>query len=203
MEKDLSVQETRENMYGFLSRLYILEVNPPLLASLQALRFPEDRVEPELAEGYEIFQEYLVHCSEDSLDDLAVDYARVFLAAGVAQGLAAFPYESVYTGKHRIVAQEARSGAAAAYAARGLALGDKMPKVPEDHAAVEMAFMAHLCREAGIPEQRKFFDSHLQNWVPAFCRDVEKYAHTCFYRGLGRITGGFLKLERDYFQAAC
>lgn len=203
--------ELRENLYRLLSRLYDLEVDAPLLAALKGLRFPQDCGDPQLEEGYRLLEQYVQSHDQTCLDDLAVDYAGVFLAAGVAQGLAAFPYESVYTNKKRLVGQQARGSAAVAYAAKGFALGTATYKIPEDHVAVELEFMARLCREAAaegadlaacLAEQRAFFEAHLQNWMPAFCRDVEKYAATGFYKGLAKITGGFLNLEKELFQGA-
>ena len=65
------------------------------------------QMEPDLVEGYKEIEEYLENINEDSINELAADYARTFLGAGLSNGSAAFPYESVYTSKDRIVMQDA------------------------------------------------------------------------------------------------
>lgn len=199
----------RASLYRLLARIYILEVNRPLLEALQAMVFPNFADNPDLNEGYALLRAYLAGATEDDLEDLAADYAGIFLAAGVAQGLAAFPYESVYVSKTRMVGQEPRVRVAALYAARGLALACDLPKTPEDHVALELEYMACLCRElteagdnteALLAEQKMFLEKHLLNWVPLFCKDVGKYAQTDFYRAIGKITAGVLQLEQVLLQ---
>lgn len=199
----------RENLYRFLSRIYITEVDQSLLESLKFMDFPDTCFNAELSDGFRMLEEYLENCGNDPLDDLAVDYAKVFLGAGIAEGTAAFPYESVYTSKKRIMMQDARDEVVAIYATKGLETDDKMMDLPEDHIAVELEFMAFLCREtqfaqdvqndsvvlSRLKEQRDFLHSHLLNWVPAFCLDVEKNANTGFYKGIGKITMGYLNLD--------
>jgi len=199
----------RESLYRLLARLYILEVDLPLLTAMQSMTFPPAPSIPALEEGYGLLSGYLSRSGGDALEDLAVDYAGVFLAAGIAHGLAAFPYESVYLSKEHMHGQPADQWIAAAYAKRGLTLRPTLPKAPEDHAAMELAYMARLCRESieapgrgeGLfLEQKAFFQAHLNRWMPLFCQDVVRYAQTDFYRGLGQITAGFLQGEAQLFQ---
>lgn len=206
MDEQTMMQEMlilRENMYRFLSRLYLLEVDGPLLAKLRVMDFPTDCGNTELDEGYRMLEKALAALSNGDLDELAADYARVFLAAGVAEGGGAFPYESVYTSRSRSVRADARGQVAAAYRAEGVTLVEEMPGVPEDHIAVELDFMASLCGSALIEpeylEKQIFFaKDHILNWVPRFAQDVGKYAGTDFYRALGKITAGFLQMEGQY-----
>lgn len=199
----------RANLYRLLARIYILEVDQPLLEALQAMVLPDVVDNPELNEGYALLREYLAGATEADLEDLAADYAGIFLAAGVAQGLAAFPYESVYVSKTRMVGQEPQGRVAALYASKGLSLVCELPKTPEDHVAPELEYMACLCRElakaadkteALLAEQKAFLEKHLLNWVPLFCKDVYKYAQTDFYRAIGKITAGFLQMEQALLQ---
>ena len=198
---------SRRAFYRLLSRLYILEVDERLLAALGEMTFPEDCAEPELAEGYALLRSWLDDHGGEALEELAVDYARVFLSAGVAEGSAAFPYESVYTSSSRLMAQAACTQAVAAYTAHGLVFRTDSYHVPEDHLAIELEFMAHLCGEAldagdeaalnaSLTEQNDFLRNHLLNWVSLFCGDLNKYASTDFYKAVGKLTRGFLNLER-------
>ena len=82
-------------------------------------------------------------------------------------------------------------------------------KEPEDHLAVELAFMALLCGravealragdEAGaerqLRAQREFLSDHLLNWIDRFTADVRKAAEDGFYFDLATFTEGFLTAD--------
>ncbi|MBU3112629.1 TorD/DmsD family molecular chaperone [Clostridium lacusfryxellense] len=205
----LELMKNRENLYRFLGRLYRVEVDGPLLQQMKAMRFPVECSETELSEGYLVLSEYLDNCSSDPLTDLAVDYTKVFLGAGIAEGSAAYPYESVYTSKKRVIMQEAWEQVTLIYAAKGLSKDDERPELFEDHISLELQFMSFLCHEAQcvldtqneseflscLKQQMDFLSQHLLKWVPSFCADVEKYAGTEFYKGIGKITNGYLRLD--------
>lgn len=205
-EQMRQITENRRGIYRLLGRLYIKEVDQGLLDMLVKMQFPTACADEELEEGYRLLEESLKNISGDFLDDLAVDYARVFLSAGVAQGMAAFPYESVYTSKKRLMMQDARNSVAALYGAEGLKPGKDMFRAPEDHVGLELEFMAHLCEKslAGDPlgeeQQRTFLKTHLLNWIYVFTSEVIKYAQTDFYKALGKITRGFMNLERSFLE---
>jgi anaerobic sulfite reductase subunit A len=206
--------ENRQNLYLFLSTLYLSELDGEQLARLRALSLPPPAAgfgNETLNQGFQLMGDYFKGAGTECLDELAVDYARVFLSAGVAQGLAAFPYESIYTNSQHLMAQEPAGDVAALYAAKGLKPAEGAFKVPLDHIGLECAFMEVLCGEAlgaleggsmegllaSLGEQRTFLRTHLLNWHRDFCQDLEKYAATGLYRGLARITQGFLTLEED------
>lgn len=205
----LEIVVNRENLYRFLARVYKVEVDQSLLEQIKVINFPVECCEAQLNKGYKILREYLENCSIDSLNDLAVDYAKVFLGAGISEGSAAFPYESVYTSQKKIIMQEARDEVMSIYAAKGLKKNDAKSNFFEDHISLELEFMAFLCHEIqgaldtekeeeilySVKEQMDFLKQHLLNWVPKFCDDVEKYADTNFYKGIAKITNGYLHLD--------
>ncbi len=205
-----AIMENREQLYRFLGRLYRVEVDQALLDNMADLSFPDGSEGDELVEGYRMLENYLRRPGLDPLTDLAVDYAKIFLGAGIFKDCdAAYPYESVYTSPGRLIMQEARDQVLAAYRAKGLDK-DAALNFPEDHIALELEFMAFLCRETqhalaardwpevstGLKEQKDFLEQHLLNWVPAFCADVLKLANTDFYRAVAGMTNGFLAMEK-------
>lgn len=205
----LAIMGNRENLYRFLGRLYKVEVDHQLLEQMKVMNFPVECSESQLSEGYGILKEYLRNHVNDPLNDLAVDYAKVFLGAGISEGSAAFPYESVYTSEKKIMMQEARDEVMAIYAVKGLSKNHEKTDSFEDHVALELEFMAFLCHEthnlievegadeilSSLKEQIDFLKQHLLNWVPRFCNDIEKYADTDFYKGIAKITNGYLHLD--------
>ncbi|HAL87083.1 MAG TPA: molecular chaperone TorD [Deferribacteraceae bacterium] len=201
-----SITEERENMYMLLATLYKTEVTPELYDMIKNVRFSEEK---ELRTGYEKMHDFVSVKRHDPITDLAVDYARIFLGAGVVETeQSAFPYESVYTSDKRLIMQEARDEVLYIYRKHGLGVDDKY-NIPEDHLALELEFMAYLCSSlkqkidkdspeevvSNLDEQKSFINKHLANWVPSFCNDVKKVAGTEFYIGLAELTTAFLTMD--------
>lgn len=208
-----ALSANREKLYRFLGRIYQFEADQTLLDQMKGMCFPTECDEGEVGKGYRMLAKYLGHPGHDPLTDLAVDYARVFLGAGIAGDAVAYPYESIYTSPKRLIMQDARDQVVAAYRAKGLNKAERLD-FPEDHIALELEFMAHLCHEtqhaldmqegllvsACLKEQMDFLAQHLLNWVPAFCADVEKFAGTEFYKAVAKVTNGYLHLERTILE---
>ena len=205
----LEMAENRIALYGFLARVYRREVDAELLDAMRRIDFGTEEGDARYAEGTARLQAYLAGTSFSMRTDLAVDYAKVFLAAGIPQGGAAFPYESVYTSPDGLVMQEARDEVVRLYRAKGLGVEGAVE--PEDHIAFEFEFLVRLCREgreaaqasdakaleASIEEQRAFLATHVLNWVPRFCEDVVRYANTEFYRAIALMTAGFAVMDAE------
>lgn len=206
--------ESRNAMYRLLSRLYRCEADRPLLDSLKKTRLPIGCSDAGLCEGYDLIRLTLNGFTDETPDELAVDYAVTFLGAGTAKGTSmALPFASVYTSSKRILMQEARDRAVAAYSAKGLQTSPQLAGLPEDHLAILLDFMSFLCRSTkalaerddfdepgfknALREQQAFLKQQLLNWVPLFCADVEKLAQTPFYRGVARLTGAYLRLDEQ------
>lgn len=188
--------ETRAALYRLLSRLYRSEVDAPLLDALKGMTFPADTPQQELAEGYARLRAWLESCGDTALDDLAVDYATVFLAAGSADGSAAIPCESVYTSPKKIYMQEAWEAVTSLYRAHEVGKAEGLNDLMEDHLALELAFLVHLIEENDTKGQQDFLEHHLLNWVPDFVADIDRYARQDFYKAVGLITLGLLKLDQ-------
>ena len=195
-----SQMEPRANLYRLLSRLYRSEVDASLLKTLKGISFPVAKNET-LAEGYSMLTGYLANCGENTLTDLAVDYATVFLAAGSADGQAALPCESVYTSPKKIFMQEAWEDVCRIYAEHGLSKDTAYADLMEDHLALELEFMANLVKGEDFKSQLTFVQNHLLNWLGEFITDIDKYADCDFYKAVGRITLGFLQMEQELLTA--
>ena len=209
----IALSEARAALYRFLGGLYIMEVDETLLAALKRLRFPEvegnDDADLDLREGYALIQRYVDSLDADGLDDLAADYAKVFLAAGDAAGLAAFPYESVYVDKKRQVGGSTEMQMKALYFARGWEPDPSVYRTMYDNIGLMLEYMGILCDELTellrsgdaekcgtlLTEQRDFVRKHLTNWAYSFTGDVIKFSERDFYKGVAKLTSVFLKKE--------
>jgi len=165
--------------------------------------------------GLAAMKEYLRHRHGGTRQELAVDYARVFLGAGNYDRITAPPYESVFTSEERILMQDARYGALCYYRRAGLDLPADNT-TPEDHLGFELQFAAALCDRAkeaiaagdgralqeAVALGYSFFAFHQRNWLPQLCDAVDEWAQTDFYRQLAAVTRGYVDTEAAYFEAA-
>ena len=167
--------------------------------------YPDDG--SEVAEGYRWLRTYLKRRGMNARQDLAVDYARVFLAAGIYDGDTAAPYESVYLSDAKILMQESRDEVVELYRRYGFAVQPEL-QIPEDHAGFELEFAALLCDMIAdaatsgtdctddLRCQLEFLECHLLKWLPALQKRVDSYAELRFYPALMRILIGALEDNR-------
>ena len=184
------MKEIRYGFYCFLARCFEREADEELLNKIAGMSLPK-------SEGVEGLKE------KADTDELAADFAAVFLGAGQAAGNAAFPYESVYTSAKGLVMQEAWSQVKDIMDASGRYFVSEDKTVKEDHAAAELLYMALLIKsDESVSSQRDFFDNHIKNWFSRFLADVEQYAKTPFYKGLAVLSQDFIDEEDDYLAKA-
>ena len=193
----------------FLASIYLYELTDEQIDSLANLQFEDDG--SLTARGYKHIVKALQNHHAGTRQELAVDYAHVFLGAGSYDEITAPPYESVFTSKSQLMMQDARDKALKYYRSEGLDLPDENT-IPEDHLGFELQFMATLFTrtiealenndEARVEElvkkQRGFFRYHQENWLPSFLDAVDAHSKTAFYHGVATITRGYLETMRGY-----
>lgn len=205
----LELTESREGVYEFLSAVFQREIGRESLTLLkeQICGEPKEALSP----GYAVLRGFFEQKNAQTPDmvekELQIDYAALFLSMGEKH---VPPYESVYTSKERLVMQEARDQVLAEYREEGLERNQCF-REPEDHIAIELEFMARLCRKTAaclragdtatarryLEKQRGFLKQHLLVWAPDFCKDVQQTAKTDFYKGIAEITAEHLSLEDE------
>ncbi|WP_303202648.1 TorD/DmsD family molecular chaperone [Raoultibacter timonensis] len=206
--------EDRGATYGLLARLFNREVDEDLLEALGNLPLGDETSSDAIDEGSRLMRAYLAEERPDTIRELAVDFARLFIVRTARTANAPYPFESVHTAPDRTTMGDARDRALAAYREEGL---DKSPSwtLPEDHVSLELEFEQTLCLRAAealrredeteaarlLAKQRAFLANHLNNWVPAFAETMEAYARTEFYRGLALFLTGFLEEDGAYLDA--
>ncbi len=198
----------RARTYGLLARIFRVEVDGKFLEELRRLKFPTSTGNEHADYGYRTMYNYLKGTWEDTLLDLARDYARTFIGHGNNGRSAAYPFESVHTSEKRLLMQDARDEVLAMYRENLLKKGQEWNDC-EDHIALELEFMQVMCErtaealkkgdEDGAVEllktQRAFVGQHLANWVPMFVSDIKYFAQTDFYIGAGEVLLGFIQEE--------
>lgn len=208
----------RETMYSFLGRMCEKEIDEQSLEDLLArkelfTKFKSiSELDADVKEGFEELYSYLIRLRGGKLSEamleLAVDYANLFLGVGHARGKGiAHPSESTYMVGH--LYHDAVDQVFEAYLGEDLIKSPHF-KEPEDHIALELYFMAHLCKKAimslnsekrqdflkYLNMQKTFLVEHLLKWAPSFAEDIVKNANTLFYKALGKMMKGFLNMEK-------
>ena len=196
----------RRQYYGLLTRLFLREPEPEWLAALEE-GLPERAdaarlLEPLLGEGWDAMGEFLgAHPFEDAGDD----FTRVFLGPYRPEVAA---YESHYlTG---MLFKEPLIEVRGFMNEVGLEKNDENFPEPEDILAFELEIMSWLLGKEGEAtgeeeaerwrgHQALFFKEHLQVWAPTCARDLQE-ASSPFYKGVGLVLEGFLKLEARTYQ---
>lgn len=200
----------RESIYRLFSALYFKEL------TIEQIRFLREadlegfgELDPLMEEGARNIKRALRRVNSGTREDLAVDYAHTFLAAGSTKDEnRACPYESVFTSRDGLIMQEARDDVYRYMLGEHLE-PDEHLHIPEDHIAFVFEFMANLClrfveaQDAGeaaesqrlLKLQREFFEKHVASWIDQLCDAIEGCCRTPFYRGVSQMTRGFVRAD--------
>lgn len=139
----------------------------------------------------------------ESLQDLLVDYTRLFLGPVDAK---ARPYGSMWLGPDKLTMQESTMALLALYEEGGFEMAEDFRELP-DHVAAELEFLYLLlfhegrararAGEPGDPAalRRRLLGEHLGVWVRPFAEAMKAGAQCAFYRELGELTGRFVAME--------
>lgn len=207
VENLISFCENRGRVYMLLSRCYEREIDASFAAEFTKTTFIESD-DPTIADEFTLLQQALSNCDEALLEQLAVVFNRAFFGMGPRTAQKAFPYESVYTSEAGLMMQDAYAKVLHLYQDANFSKNPDFTE-PEDHIAVELAFMACLCERATaalredakeeaeklLAEQRTFLQQHLLNWVAPFVRDVRTAAEGGFYVHLASCTEAYLAAD--------
>ena len=212
IESIVELARTREGIYRMFSSLYFTELTDEQIRFFAREGLPLlEGLEGPVGDGARLARSSIRRVTSATREDLAVDYAHTFLAAGSTKGeQRACPYESVFTSRVGLMMQEERD------AVYKYMLDEHLEPhvnlhVPEDHLSFEFDFMADLCdrmvvalQEGNLEEakrvfgvQRAFHREHQLNWIDKFCDTVKQCCRTDFYRGVADITCGFVRMENE------
>jgi len=202
------ILEIRRNFYAFLYRMYLEEPPRELVDDLlnEKISFSDlIPLDEELSDGFRRLKEFMEENKGKAVDDLheelVDEYTRLFIGP---HRLPVQPYEAWWVdgklmGKSLLkVKRDYRK--AGIVKAQGYA-------EPEDHIAFELKFMHYLCEEGlsaifsseklveCLNVQKEFLNEHLLRWVPDFCDALYECELSDFYKGIAKLTKGFLLLE--------
>jgi len=210
---------SRSKFYGFLSSLYVQIPNDEFAGSLLSDKFlsflrsiaSSDVVSGEMKEGLRVIEGFIEKTKDGPrsklAEELAVDWTR--LLRGLKRGYGPPPpYESVYREGSEQDGRQTIGDVTKTYREAGAGMGDQSGQ-RADYIGIELDFMRYLA-EKEIERWKKseyeeavkylrleenFLGKHMIQWIPKFCDTVLTEARTDFYKGVARLTKGFLLLE--------
>jgi TorA maturation chaperone TorD len=205
----------RSSSYRMFSRLFLKPLDEDdikNLATTDFARLSRDlEGEGDLATGFANMARDLKILHTGTRQLLATDYTMCFDGVATYNGDVAVPYESVFLGEEALLNQEPRNQVLAIYNREGVSLGASA-KVPEDHLAFELEFLAmlsdrclKLLQEGTDKDEavrvlqvsRDFITRHIQAWLPQLSERANKLLETRFYRGVLQALKGYLELDLE------
>lgn len=217
LEREL---EDRYDNYGSLSRLYRIEIDAPLLDDLCDSPVVEPTGDTLFDTGYQGIRSYLDAVTDraKAKSELAGDYCWIFIGYGADPNddegseavNAAYPYESVYSGRGKTLTNKGAEEVTAIFHENGFR-PTRYRIAADDHIACELEFLQYLvgqeilaAREGDASKassirsiERGFIDNHLLPWFDKFQELVEARAQTQFYSSLGHMTRAWLRMDRQ------
>lgn len=224
LDKQISIEDikkatmTRGTLYRVLSRGFSLEIDEaylewmvllqPTIKGLAASIDNEDfkRGADRLSAFVDNVEKNYKKDKAKFLQDLAAEYASLFLNVGPKPVYLA---ESVYLGKEHLLYEAPYFDAVRIYHLYDFKKRASF-KEPEDHIAIELEFMAHLCDLASVSidegkkdygagylnNQVEFLDLHLSKWVPNLVEKLRWASQNNFYLALADLLNGFVATDR-------
>ncbi len=194
--------QARSGLYGFLARVFQHEVTAETLARI---REPDFRAALEAA-GANIAEE-LPGSEDELLEDLAIEYTRLFIGPGRHVS----PHASVHLGGEEGSLWGGSTVAVKRYIeSLGFEFEPRYRGLP-DHVGVELELMERLARAEAeawregdgdaavrcLEVQQTFLEQHMMKWLPGFCKKVADAASLAFYREMAELTAAFVGSERE------
>jgi TorA maturation chaperone TorD len=196
----------RSNIYGLLATIYRREMTSDLLKQLKDP--PILKILSNL--GIELNNGFLKKPEHELLEDLAVEYARLFIGPGKHIS----PHESVHhkreDGRWGQLWGPSTAEVKKLIESAGLSYQSEYTGLP-DHISAELEFMQQvtLAEEkawedgnkklalACLENEKKFIEEHLAEWIPDFCDKVINQAESSFYRVMAELTQKFVEFEKN------
>jgi TorA maturation chaperone TorD len=215
-EKPFALAQARRSVYEMLSAFYLELPDQRMVHNIFDPDF--DRRLSAVASGFEtgkmkeglrLISNFISSLKKESQEQIlrriAIDRTRLF--RGISERHSPLPpYESFY--REERLCGETRAEVQRFYSKLGVTLPEEWIESP-DYLGIQIDFMRLLCQreeEAWSNQQpekaleflgagMKFLEDHLLRWAPSFLDKMCEMADLDFYRGLAKLTSGFLTYD--------
>lgn len=205
------VLESRAAFYETLASLYFQPLKQEQIDSMAEQDFSVYAdINEDFAAGVNDITRTLRKRNSGTRQDLATDFTGAFLGTSSWKGRYAVPYKSVFTDEGGLMYQEGYRQVYEAYKAEAVKKREGLDW-PDDHLSFMFQFMALLSRraETALAEGRgndalhdlrasqDFLQQHIASWFDDFYDLAMNFMKTRFYRGVLKITRGFISFDAE------
>ena len=204
MKNHGGILQSRSIVYRILQALYDRPLSREKLETVLDLKGGQGHLKEELGRLKDLLAS--ITDWDGFTENLDLEYTRLFEGPGV---IPAPPYASFYLNGGRLMGPETIA-VRRKYVVWGIA-GVNMGKVPDDHIALELAFMGYLSDEAGealvnkdetryaalMEAQIDFLGRHVLTWMPKFFSEMLCAQPDEFFIRLSEFTQAFLEEDVD------
>lgn len=195
----------RVMMYDLLARLYTYPFDSAVLDAVLALRV--ENAPSALRDALAVMQARLAAtpARAELVEALNIEATRLFEGPGQP---AAPAYASFYMNEGRLMGEAALAVKRAYLTANVLPRDDG--RIPPDHLALELGFMAYLARAALLSNEQDaasaliasadFLREHLLTWIPRFDAAVVGATAHPFFVGLVNLTHALLEADAAWLE---
>lgn len=200
---------SRKRFYDMLAVFYrnsLSQEQIDIMAELDFASFDTD--EPLLEQGFDDIRRYLRKRNTGTRQALATDYTSAFAGVKTIEEKTAIPCASLFLSGIKHFYAEQRGIVLNIYKKELVRLSEGV-NLPEDHLAFELEFlgiMSENCLEAlqaddvqtairKLDVSKDFIENHILNWFEKFESVANEIIETRFYRGVIRITKGYLLFD--------
>lgn len=206
-----AVLEARASFYEMLASLYFKPLTQGEIESMASADFSAYvDISDWFADGLNDMARYLRKRTTGTRQELAVDFTGAFAGTSTYGGKTAVPYKSVFTSSEGLMYQEGYREVFAAYKREAVKRRDGLDW-PDDHLSFLFQFVALMSRRAeralaagdaptalhDLVASRAFLEEHICSWFDSFSDSAGRLLSTRFYRGVLKVTRGFLELDRE------
>lgn len=175
----------RANIYTFFSVLFLEEPSNETI-----------KIFPDILNALSDIIKNTISSITYEIEEIKEDYNGLFVSVGSKY---LKPYESVYT-DNGLVNSKTTNAVKKFYTDAKVNIKD-YDDLP-DHIGLELNFMAYLCKQDMVKEQKEFLENHLCKWINEFCDNLMKKSSTDFYKVIGKLLNSYIEYDLKYFKTS-
>ncbi|AEM57516.1 molecular chaperone TorD [Haloarcula hispanica N601] len=165
------------------------------------VQLPEDSINDQLDEGFEMLQAWIDDNTDRSVSDVQDELEREYTDLLVGPRPPVLPHETNYREDTEFIG-EGLAEVDASYGAAGWAPPEDYPE-EDDFIAVELAFLRYLIErqregdEETVGYERVFIEQHLSEWVIDFADEMREEADEGLFLAAALICEGLVRFEDE------
>ena len=192
----LDEETARAELYGLISELFYAPARPEMLAQLRVAATEAPAAGGFLEEPWRQLVGVAREMSDKSIQD---EHHALFGGVGKPE---VYVYASHFLSG--FLNEKPLAQLRTDLAVLGLGRDDTTMSETEDHVSYVFEVMRFLVAGddvsvSNLTQQAKFFATHIQTWLPAFCDALQATPRARFYAALAELTRAFVSVEAQGF----